>query len=88
MFFISFVFFVEIFLELFIDFEIFKEICVKFFVGHGAKEEARCPDIKGGLPCTLSGYRRASRSCGKPGFSSSTSGEGRSGRGRQPNPER
>ena len=81
-------FFVEIFLKFFIGFEIFEEICFKFFIDHGAKEEARRPGVQGGLPYALSGYRRASRCCGKPGFSSSTSGEGRSGRGRRLNPER
>ena len=86
-FFIDFEFFAEIFLKFFIGFEIFEEICVKSFVDHGAKEEARCPDVEGGLPCALSGYRRASRCSSKPGFSS-TSGEGRSRRGRRPNPER
>ena len=78
-------FFIEIFLKFFVS---FVEIFFKLFTNHGAKEEARRPDVQGGFPYVLSGYRRASHYCGKPGFSSSTSGEGRSGRGRRPNPER
>ena len=81
-------FFVEIFLKFFIGFEIIEEICVKFFIDHGTKEEARRPRVQGGLPYALSSYRRASRCYGKSGFSSSASGEGRSGRGRRLKPER
>ena len=50
-----FVGFAEIFFEFFIGFEIFEEICVKFFVDHGAKEEARRPGVEGGLPYALPG---------------------------------
>ena len=48
---------VEIFLKFFIGFEIFEEICVKFFVCYGDNEEARRPGVQGGLPCALPGHR-------------------------------